>query len=123
MNIYLMLCFDSTMPLYRIHRMKDTPRQAFRWAAHTAGAASVKPKDYEAAGEIEAASAYGAWSQMLESGGRLEVGDLLEDTQGGLRICKYVGFEEAHWLTPEGKTGLVTARMAVTAPARRDEPA
>jgi hypothetical protein len=29
------------------------------------------------------------------------VGDLLEPGEGQLRICKYVGFEEASWFIPE----------------------
>jgi hypothetical protein len=29
------------------------------------------------------------------------VGDVLEDESGVLRICKYTGFEEAHWVMPE----------------------
>lgn len=94
------------MPLYRIHRMKETPRQSFRWAAHTAGTASVKPKDYEVTGEIDAPSVYGAWTALQSADHPLEVGDMLEDPTGALRIFKYVGFEEARWLVPEVKTGL-----------------
>ena len=35
------------MPSYRIHRLKDHLRQAFRSAPHVAGAALLKPRDYE----------------------------------------------------------------------------
>ena len=49
------------MPVFRIHRMKDVPRQQFRWAPHVSGCAAVKPRDYEADGEIEAANEYDAW--------------------------------------------------------------
>ena len=31
------------------------------------------------------------------------MGDLLESADGQLRICKYVGFEPAHWVLPEPK--------------------
>jgi hypothetical protein len=31
------------------------------------------------------------------------VGDLLEAPDGVLRIFKFVGFEEAHWVVPEAK--------------------
>lgn len=86
--------------------MKEMPRQNFRWASHTAGTASVKVKDYEAGGEIDAPSVYGAWTALQSSDHPLEVGDLLEDPQGVLRIFKYVGFEEARWFVPEVKTGL-----------------
>ena len=90
------------MPQYRIHRMKDNPRNHFRWAAHTLGAASVKPRDYEPADTVEALSPYAAWAALKEAGQPLMVGDLLEQPDGGLRIYKYVGFEEAGWVAPEG---------------------
>lgn len=88
------------MPVYRIHRMKDTPRQHFRVAPHVAGAASVKHKDYEEDGQVEAASEYAAWDRMRADGRALEIGDLLETETGELRICKYIGFESASWWQP-----------------------
>ncbi len=91
------------MPLYRIYRMKDSPRQQFRWAPHVSGCASVKPKDYEQRGQIEAAHEYDAWRLLREQGQALEVGDLLETEEGRLSICKYVGFEPAQWILPEPK--------------------
>lgn len=106
------------MPVYRIFRIKDAQRQQFRWAPHTSGVTSVKPKDYEASGEIEAPSAYAAWAALRETEEALRVGDLLESVDGGqLRICKYVGFEEAQWILPEVKTGLESAPVAAGAPA------
>jgi hypothetical protein len=89
------------MPLFRIHRMKDVPRQHFRWAPHVSGAAIVKPKDYEPSDEVSAESDYAAWALLRNSERPLGVGDLLELTSGQLRICKYVGFEEARWFVPE----------------------
>jgi hypothetical protein len=89
------------MPLFRIHRMKDHPRQQFRWAPHVSGIANVKPKDYEPSCEVEAENEYAAWAILRNSEMPLQVGDLLEVAGGGLRICKYVGFEEARWLIPE----------------------
>jgi hypothetical protein len=80
--------------------MKDAPRQQFRSAAHVSGAANAKPKDYEAAAEIAADNEYAAWALMRNSDQPLNVGDLLE-LEGRLRICKYVGFEEARWFVPE----------------------
>jgi hypothetical protein len=80
--------------------MKDAPRQQFRSAAHVSGTANVKPKDYEAAAEIEADNEYAAWALMRGGEQPLHVGDLLE-LGGRLRICKYVGFEEARWFVPE----------------------
>jgi hypothetical protein len=91
------------MPVYRIHRMKDLPRQHFRWAPHVSGCASVKPKDYEQRGELEAVNEYDAWRLLKEAGDALAVGDLLEAGDGQLRICKYVGFEPAQWVLPEPK--------------------
>jgi hypothetical protein len=84
--------------------MKDHARQSFRWAAHTLGAANVKPRDYEPGPEIEAASPYSAWAERKDRDDALEVGDLLETDSGALFIYKYVGFEEARWVLPEPKT-------------------
>jgi hypothetical protein len=83
--------------------MKDSPRQQFRWAPHVAGCATLKPKDYEHRGEVEALHEYDAWRLLRESNEPLAVGDLLETESGALRICKYVGFEPAQWLLPEPK--------------------
>ncbi len=81
--------------------MKDNPRQQFRWAPHVSGAANAKPKDYEQSGEVEAENEYAAWAVLRNSETPLQVGDLLELADGQLRICKYVGFEEARWFIPE----------------------
>ena len=93
----------KTMPSYRVFRMKDAPRQQFRWAPHVSGPASAKPKDFEPAGEVEALNEYDAWRVLRDSGTPLSVGDLLECADGQLRICKYVGFEPAQWVLPEAK--------------------
>jgi len=89
------------MPLYRIYRLKDSPRQQFRWAPHVSGDANVKLKDYEPGGEIEAANEYEAWRLLRDASEPFAVGDLLESQEGQLRICKYVGFEPAQWVLPE----------------------
>ena len=91
------------MACYRIYRMKDSPRQQFRWAPHVSGSASVKPRDYEPRGEVEALHEYDAWRLLREAGELLGVGDLLETGDSQLRICKYVGFEPAQWVIPEPK--------------------
>ena len=88
------------MPVFRLHRMKDQPRQSFRWAPHVSGAASVKPKDYESAEEVEAENEYAAWVLLRASEHPLGIGDLLEIPGGELRLCKYVGFDTATWLIP-----------------------
>ncbi|MEZ5351077.1 MAG: hypothetical protein R2762_00440 [Bryobacteraceae bacterium] len=110
------------MAIYRIHRMKESTRQNFRWGAHTAGVAAVKPKDYEEAGHVDAPHAYGAWAALRETEQALLVGDLLEDESGALRIFKYVGFEDARWILPEVKTGLEGSPLAAGgSPDRRFE--
>jgi hypothetical protein len=93
------------MPAYQIHRLKETPRQQFRWAPHTPGVTIVKLKDYEPGPVVEAATPYALWLALRETGNKIAVGDVIEvvgDTPGGeLRILKYIGFEEARWYVPE----------------------
>ena len=72
---------DYSMPMYRVYRMKDAPRQQFRWAPHVAGAAGVKAKDYEPDGEVQADSEYDAWIRLRASERPLAVGDLLGSRQ------------------------------------------
>ncbi|MBZ5728519.1 MAG: hypothetical protein LAP87_26495 [Acidobacteriia bacterium] len=91
------------MASYRIYRMKDSPRQQFRWAPHVAGCASLKPRDYEQRGQVEGRNEYDAWRLLREAGEPLAVGDLLEGEDGQVRVCKYVGFEPAQWVLPEPK--------------------
>lgn len=104
------------MPLFRLHRMKDVPRQQFRWAPHTSGVTSIKPKDFELSGELEAAGFYDAWMSLRGTEGSVEIGDVLESEAGEIRICKYVGFEEARWVLPEVKSGLESAPLAAGSP-------
>ena len=89
------------MPSYRVHRLKDHLRQPFRFAPHVAGAASVKPRDYEPGTTVEAPSPYAAYFSLRESAEPLEVGDLLESENSALCICKFIGFDEAQWVFPE----------------------
>jgi hypothetical protein len=88
------------MRVYRIYRMKDSPRQQFRWAPHVSGSTAVKRKDYDEAGTVEAPNEYAVWQQLRESNTPLGVGDILEAETGDLLVCKYVGFEPAQWWTP-----------------------
>jgi hypothetical protein len=91
------------MPSFKIHRLRESQFQQFRWAPHTSGVCHVKQRDYKEAGQVEAAGIYAAWSQLRDSGQPLRVGDILEDGNGALRVFKYVGFEEAQWSVPEPK--------------------
>jgi hypothetical protein len=106
------------MPSYRIHRLKDHLRPGFRSAPHVIGMASVKPREYEPGDSIEAPSPYAAFFRLRDSGTPLEVGDVLELENGSIRICKFVGFEEAQWVLPEAKldaTGSASAPMEAAA--------
>jgi len=103
-----------SMPDFHVHRLKDPQRQNFRWAPHTSGLTIVKPNHYEKREVVHAASPYAAWEQLRQSGQPLEVGDLLEIGEGELRICKYIGFEEARWFIPEAPAPAEPAGHAVT---------
>ena len=92
--------------------MKDQASQQFRWAPHVSGATQIKRKDYDEGGAVEAANEYAAWQALRAAGSSLRVGDLLENSAGELRICKYVGFDAAQWIVPEVKTGLESAPLA-----------
>jgi hypothetical protein len=94
------------MPRYRIHRMKETPRENFRWTPHTGGLTVVRSKDYDCSRELEAATPYTAWKALEREGDGLRPGDLLEligsdGATGNLQITKYIGFEPAQWHVPE----------------------
>ena len=97
------------MPSFHVYRLRDHERQRFRWAPHTSGVSTVKPKDYEKTDDVEAATEYAAWLTFREKGTPLHVGDLLETEAGALRICKYIGFEEAHWFVPIPVPGQLAA--------------
>ena len=94
------------MPQFVIYRLKENPRQQFRWAPHVSGNTPVKRKDYDAGGTMEAENEYALWSILKDGEEALRVGDVLESADGRLSICKYVGFESAEWVLPQIKTGL-----------------
>lgn len=105
------------MPAYRIHRLKESPRQQFRWAPHTPGVTVVKPKDYEPGAQVEAATPYALWLALRETENAIAVGDLIEvagPAGGELRILKYIGFEEARWYVPEPAPNTMQEPVAVT---------
>ena len=98
---------------FRIHRMKPSAQEAFRWSAHTGGQAIVKEKDYEPGSEVDAANEYAAWKLLQDQGEPLRPGDLLQPLiEGGqeppvLKIVKYIGFESAIWWIPLVKHQIV----------------
>ncbi len=102
------------MPAYHIHRLKEAPRQQFRWAPHTPGVTIVKLKDYEPGQVLEAASPYALWLALRETEQALAVGDLIEVPGAELRILKYIGFEEARWYVPEPAPHAMGDPVAVT---------
>jgi hypothetical protein len=101
------------MAVYRIHRLRESVRQQFRWAPHTAGITTVRPKDYEGTTTVEATTCYAAWTALRGTEEALQPGDVLEAETGELRILKYIGFEEAQWHVPETKPAPETAAPAV----------
>jgi hypothetical protein len=104
------------MPTYRIFRMKEHVRLSFRAAPHTSGETAVKLKDYVEAGTIEAVNTYEAWELLRATELPLEVGDILENELGGIKICKYIGFDDAKWMIPEVKPGMDSVAVAAGAP-------
>lgn len=114
------------MPHYRIHRIKDAPREVFRWTAHTGGVAIIKPKDYDFSEEVESLTPYAAWKMLASEGRPLRPGDVLETiTADGtgldLKIAKYIGFEPAQWWIPEPKANLDASATALTESASTQE--
>ena len=88
------------MASFRVYRMRPHVKINFRWAPHVTGLATVKPRDYQPDREFEAPNEYALWAELRKSEQPLEVGDLVEST-GGLKICKFVGFEFAKWAETE----------------------
>lgn len=58
----------------------------------------MRHRDYSESGQIEASGVYAAWAALKDSEQPLRIGDILEDDKGALRVCKYVGLEEAQWV-------------------------
>lgn len=105
------------MPSFRIHRLKDHLRQNFRFAPHLSGVAAIKPRDYEPVEDvvIEASSPYAAFFALREAAEPIQVGDVLECEDSSLRIFKFVGIEEAHWILPDAVPQPESAQAAVAA--------
>ena len=96
--------------------MKEQARLSFRAAPHTSGESAVKLKDYLEAGSIEAVNTYEAWELLRATDRPLEVGDILESELGGIKICKYIGFDDAKWIIPELKPAVEPIAVAAGAP-------
>ena len=83
--------------------MKEYARLSFRAAPHTSGETAVKLKDYVEADSIEAVNTYEAWELLRATELPLQVGDILETELGAIKICKYIGFDDAKWIVPDVK--------------------
>lgn len=102
------------MPVYQVHRMKEAPRQQFRWAPHASGISVAKPKDYEKGSLREAANPYALWIAARGTDDALQPGDVLELLETGeLQIFKYIGFEEARWYIPDASPSSPPAPAAI----------
>jgi hypothetical protein len=104
------------MPTFRIFRMKEGPRQQFRWAPPSSGVVAVKPKDYEEAETVQGENLYALWASLRDTPRALAVGDILQTDTGELRIYKFIGFEEARWWFPEPKSAPEPHPESVPAP-------
>src|SRR5947209_4254522 len=118
------ICFEGqwsgTMPVYQIHRLRESRRQQFRWAPHTSGISVAKPHDYEQDGSVRAETPYAAWLALRDTDRPLCPGDILGSESGELRIYKYVGFEEAKWFVPEPAPDAGGSASAEDVPQRAD---
>ncbi len=105
------------MQSFKIHRCKDHISSQFRWAPHTSGPATVKQRDYEIVGEVEAPGAYALFNQLRGTPNELRVGDIVELPDGSLKIFKFVGLEDATWFVAPPKPEAPVQAEAVTAQA------
>jgi hypothetical protein len=97
------------MPLYRVLYLKDQAAVDRFRALPPDGPASIKPKDYIPACEIDAPNEYAAWRTLQGDGAKerdlrpMGVGDVLELVVGKPRVCRYVGFDDAVWFVFEAR--------------------
>jgi len=103
------------MASFRVYRMRPHVRISFRWAPHVSGLATVKQRDYLPDAEFEAPNEYALWAELRTSDRSLEVGDLVEGS-GGLKICKFVGFESAKWAETEAVAASSVPESGVSQP-------
>ena len=97
------------MPRYKFFHLRDSLVEKFRESAPKAKPYSLRARDYEEAGEIDAAGPYGAW-KLLQEPERAEgegcrgfgVGDALELEPAELVILNHWGFDHAEWRQVEG---------------------
>jgi hypothetical protein len=94
------------MPRYKLFSLRESLVQRFRESAPKPKPYGLQLRDYEEAGEVEAAGPYGAWKQLQEGAeGRalrqFGVGDAIESEEGDLIVLNYWGFDDAAWCVAE----------------------
>ena len=87
----------------------------------------IKPRDYEIAEDVEAASSYAAWRLLASTPRPLRPGDVLEEIHadeqpGSLQIAKYIGFEPAQWFVAPPKGDPLTCSGPDSPPAAQLSP-
>jgi hypothetical protein len=102
---------------FKIHRCKDHVSHQFRWAPHTSGPATIKQRDYEVIGEVEAPGAYALFNQLRGTPNALRVGDVVELPDGSLKIFKFVGLEDAAWFVAPPRLESTAEPESVPTPA------
>ena len=107
------------MPVYRVLYLKEQAAiDRFRSQPPPEGAATIKPKDYEQVGEMDAPNEYAVWQALqgqsaADRGWRpMGVGDVLEVEGAKPRVCRFVGFDDATWWTFEPRKKASTDEAA-----------
>jgi len=97
------------MPRYRVYCLREDLSRRFRESPPSTLRKQPKQREYELAGELDAANPYAAWRSLQSPGSQesplavrrsFAVGDVLEQEDGKLQLCLFGGFEEASWWTP-----------------------
>ena len=98
------------MPHYKLFYLLDSQIQKFRESPPKPKPYSLRIRDYQEAGEIEAPTPYAVWKRLRDEPearhGRRElgVGDVLESEPSSLFILNHWGFDKAEWRTSEAVT-------------------
>jgi hypothetical protein len=96
------------MPRYRVFYLRDDLSLRFRELPPASPRKELKARDYELAGEMEAAGPYAVWQALQSPGSEacplavrrpFAVGDAVEQVEGQLQLCVFGGFEDAAWWT------------------------
>lgn len=113
------------MPRYRMHYLKDSALRAFRESPPSDKPYTLRMRDYEARGEIEASSPYTAWKLLQREEPhpqyprKFGVGDVLETESSELLLLNFWGFDSAQWRSggEQGREQDGTIRQTARNPA------